>query len=122
MWQGVRDVLGVPSWDVVKPLLYKTLLQRFMESGLRLAEDETYLYFPNGLAAGDKIWYRNHVNRKVPLTLVGDRTYRRHESFRYHAAWCAADDVYPGSDHDASRLVSIASRCVIAPRGAPARH
>ncbi|MBI4539883.1 MAG: toll/interleukin-1 receptor domain-containing protein [Gemmatimonadetes bacterium] len=84
VWNEVEEIHGMPSWQIVKPLLRKTLHVGCLRRGLLLSDQPSYLFFPNGLLNDDKIWFRSYTGRKTYTQVTGLRRFRGRDQFRYH--------------------------------------
>jgi hypothetical protein len=84
MWKDLPTVFGIPSWHVAKPLLRRALVLKCLRLGLTSAEDGTFVYFPSGLLPKNKLAYRSPTGRLPSVSVIGDRTFRGRDKFRYH--------------------------------------
>lgn len=86
-WRDVREINGIWSRSIIKPLLRRALLHHLRQKGLKpTPQDSTVLYFPPGLISDDRIRFDMPDGRTTYRKVVGERSWRGQEQFRYHQA------------------------------------
>lgn len=86
-WRDVREINGIWSGRIIKPLLRRALLHHLRQQGLvPTPQDSTVLYFPPGLVSDDKVRFRMPGGRTTHRKVAGERSWRGPERFRYHQA------------------------------------
>lgn len=85
VWRASQKIDGVESWQILRPLLTSTLVRAARGRGLEVSDGKPHdYYFPDGLLEEDKIWYYSYSGRRVPLQVVGERSFRGKDRFRYN--------------------------------------
>jgi len=84
VWDEVDEIHGMPSWQIVKPLLRKALHVGCLRRGLMFSDRRTYLFFPEGLLEQDKLRFRSYTGRRTYTQVTGLRKFRGRDSFRYN--------------------------------------
>ena len=78
------EIAGLPTWQLVKPLLRKALTLKCLSLGLLVSEHGDFVYFPERLVVDDKLWFVGYDGKRNYIKAVGSRRFRTGDHFFYH--------------------------------------
>ncbi len=84
VWEETEQLRGVPCWNLVKPIVIRATYLKCRQLGMREAKDGSFVYFPDALLKKNRLRFSTYTGKTVPLTVVGERSFRGKERFRYH--------------------------------------
>jgi hypothetical protein len=98
VWEETRRFEGIPTWNLIKPLAVRVFYLRCRQSGLSEMNDGSFVYFKDGILPRNSMKFRSYTGRKVRIRVVGERSFRGKETFRYHLGLEALALRMPGGD------------------------
>lgn len=84
VWESTEELHGIPCWNLVKPITVRSAYLKCRSLGLQESSDGSFVYFPDGLLESNRLGYVSYKGRRVSLQVVGERSFRGDERFRYH--------------------------------------